>query len=251
MGLYDERTRPTKMQAAVLRAAQAASERTGTPGCVEERLFEWIVRHFFRESRVLQAVEQLRRMGYVSHGPRGRLDLRVPDCAWGDGLAGDDPNPLSDVQLHEIIAGRGYAIAVVATENTGPRPVPAAAKAPERKERKPRSVSRRFVLLADHLLAESWYRGPLPSPLSKAIIVVDKSCEAALLALRSVLAHEGMMESFPDPTGRHERRWHVTPKGVAYCERSGTGPSLSVDRIHAIATRLGYEPIPRGGHLGR
>lgn len=247
MGSFDERTRPTKMQAAALRAAQAASERTGTPGSVGERLFEGIVRHFFRDARARGAIEQLRRMGYVSRGEKGRLDLHVPGCVWNGVLAGDDPEPLSDAQLHAIVASFGYVPREIAAEREAE---PAIEIPPEPRRRKQKNAIRRFGLLADHHLAESWYGAPLPSPFSRAVIVADKACEEALLALRSVLARDGKMESFPEPTGRHEYQWHVTPLGIAYYERAGTEPSLSVDRVHAIGTRLGYEPLSRSGPLG-
>jgi len=248
----DERSRPTKIQAAVLRAAQAASERTGTPGKIEGRMFDGIVRHFFREPRVLGAVEQLRRMGYVSRGTDGWVDLRIPRRAWSDSLSGDDPEPLSDAQLTAIIVR--FASAPVEFR-PDPAPVTIAETIAELpsgpKRRKPKNAVRRFVLLADHRLAETWYGAALPSPLSRAIVVADKACEKALLALRSKLALDRMMGSFPEPTGRHEYQWHVTPLGIAYIERSDTPPSLSVDRVHAIGSRLGYEPVSRSGPLGR
>lgn len=252
MGSFDERTRPTKMQAAVLRAAQEASKLTKSTGTVEDRLLSEIVRHFFREPRVQGAIEQLRRMGYVSRGADGRFDLRVPGCAWNGILAGDDPEPLSDAQLCAIVARLGYAPQEVVA-----KPIPESIVEPivelpkEPRRRKTKNAARRFVLLADHRLGESWYGDALPSPLSRAIIIANKACEEALLALRSKLTNEGMMEAFPEPTGRHVHRWRVTQTGIAYYERTGTEPSLTLDRVHAIATRLGFEPTSRSGLLGR
>jgi len=249
MGAFDERPRLTQIQAAVLRAAHTASGRIGTVETVPERLFEAIVRHFFREQRVLGAIEQLRRANYLSRAPNGTLKLHVPPYAWGATLPGDDPEPLSDTELAAIIVRTGF---VATTVHDHKAPLAAAVDAPRTTgPKKMKGSVRRFALLANHHLAEAWYGSSLPSPLSRAVVVADQTCEDALLALRSKLAVERLMESFPSPTGRHECQWNVTPFGVAYYERVDTEPTLSLDRIESIATALGFAPILLGDRPGR
>ena len=250
MGAFDERPRLTQIQAAVLRAAHTASGRIGTVETVPERLFEAIVRHFFREQRVLGAIKQLRRANYLSRAPNGTLNLHVPSYAWSATLPGDDPEPLSDTELAAIIVRTGYVATTVSEQRT---PLAEAAVDAPRTTglKKMKGSVRRFALLANHHLAEAWYGSSLPSPLSRAVVVADHTCEDALLALRSKLTVERLMESFPSPTGRHECQWNVTPFGVAYYERVDVEPTLSLDRIESYATALGYAPVLLGDRPGR
>ena len=153
----------------MLRAAQMASLQINTPGIVTQRLFEWIARHYFRENRIVGAVDQLRRMGYVSRADDDCLNLYVPECAWNGILSGDDPEPLSDLRLHAIIVRAGHELSDLSECSEVEPPQPKA------HGQKPKRAARRHVLLADHRLAETWYKDALPSPLAKAIVIADQT----------------------------------------------------------------------------
>ncbi len=231
----------TKVQAALLGAAHAASLMLGTPGTVPARFLYKLTSHYFRANLVANAIRELQRGRLASHeDDNDSVSIRKPASLIG--LVGCDPTPLSDDQLVSMLESAGFLKPGIAQQ-----PIPA------RNADSGCSVSashtNRRRLLADHHLAERWYRGDLPSDLSRRVIVLAPLRPQSAISIRAGLEAEGLMRCETEPTMPRLAFWGVTRHGIQYY--GDTKPTMTPLEIEAFASTLGFIPIENSDHPGR
>ncbi len=231
----------TKVQAALMRSAQAASVMIGTKNRIPIKLFNLIVKHYFRIDRVLGATRELTRQLCIDLMPEERyLLLSHPDINRFD-LPGCDPDPLSDMGLINLIDQAGCTltqIVPVVTESF--LPVPGS-----------RRVQRKRVLLANHHYAEVWYGDALSAKFSHDVSAFDHPEMDHSLSIRSQLAKEKKIQGLPMPGNRQSMRWQVTPSGIVYYQAERVRPTITIEAISAIARTLDLKPLSISAHPGR
>lgn len=225
----------TKIQAALLDTAHRASTMIGTKGRIPCALLEQIAGHYFRRpDRVLRALLELERVGYLVPIREDRFRIfSLPTATNRVNLPGEKPDPLREEDLLAMLVHCNLTIVQTPIDSIQVVPV---------QPRKTDSASRGTVLLANHRLAEEWYFDALPSPFSRAIISIEDVEIQWSIQLRSKLAQQGRIRGLPTPGNRQSLRWQVTPTGLAYLEETRKGPSVTLDVIRRIARELGLRP---------
>ncbi len=242
-----DRIKLTKIQMALLRAADEASAMTGTRGVVSDPVLRRIAGHFFRPTLVSPALRELVRARYLVPLPEERHRVVLEPHDWRDCfLPGYEPEALSLGSLAVMIRETGANV-VEAPTLTPPAPP---APTPREPSRDTPQWTRRFRLLANHRLAETWYGDALPPDLSSAIVCVNQSDERFFLALRYKLASERLMETIRPDVRSKARNWRVSPLGIESYERHGVAASLSPLEVETIGASLGLVPLPRSNQAG-
>ena len=242
-----DRIKLTKVQMALLRAADEASVMTGTRGIVSEPLLRRITGHFFRPALVYPALRELIRARYLVLLPEDlyRVVLRPHD--WRDCfLPGYEPEALSLGGLTVMIRETGANIVEEPTPMPSAPPVPA----PRDPSKNTPQWTRRFRLLANHRLAETWYGDALPPELSSAVVCANQNDARFFIALRYKLASERLMETLRRDVRSKTRNWRVSPLGIESYEHYGIDASLSPLEVETIGASLGLVPLPRGNQPG-
>ncbi len=236
-----DQMRLTKVQAALMRSTQIASTIIGTERRIPIKLFDLIVKHYFRADRVFGATRELIRQECIDLMPEDRyLILPHPDIRQLD-LPGCDPEPLSDMELINLIEQAGCVLTRIV-------PVVVETSLPVLGSRR---ALRKGVLLANHHYAEQWYGDALSSTFSHGVIVFDHPETDHSLALRSQLAKEKKIQGLPTPENRQAMRWRVTPSGIVYYEKERVRPTITIELICDIARRLDLKPLSISAHPGR
>lgn len=236
----------SKVQLALLRSIDAASRMIGTPGIVPVDLPERIAWHYFRQDRAFGAIYELRRSGNLIPLVRDQFRVVVAPPSWEDGLLpGPVAEPLEHDALAAIVAEKGYP--------TNGEMGGCTATLTRRKGsvRKSAHWDGRFVLLANHLVGEEWYGGPLPEMLSGCVMASSHLDDAFVRELRTELSLAHLIRSVRVPGKRNQFHWGATPFAIESVKTRRANPTLTRERIATIAHPLGFHPLPRGDQLGR
>lgn len=255
--IYPQRI--SKVQAALLWAAKDASLLTSSPGVVSDGLFGRIARHFFRPERVFGAVRELVRDGHLVVLRDANYRVVIPTYARTAILPGCEAEPLADGELARMVRAAGY---VPATPEVEAIPLPAETPEPEPAlaTRRARPMARnvtterlahRFRMLANHHLAEQWYGSPLPTELSRDIVLAARNDRSASLVMRSALVQHKLMESIPESKARQIFHWRVTESGIEFYRDSGISATLTLEGIAQISSAIGLNPLERSDQPGR
>lgn len=233
----------SKVQLALLRSIDAASRMIGTPGIVPTCLVARISRHFFRADRAEGALKELCRSENICLLLRDRYRVTVAPPSWQDILLpGCEPEPLENDGLAAMIAELGIPTALLPSGHSIPQ---------KRSVRKSTHWRDRFVLLANHFLAETWYGKLLPEPFFDGIMATRGFDQTFVREFRAELSLDLLIRAMRIGGERNRFDWGVTPFGIESIRSNDATPTLTPDAIAMIALPLGYHPLPRGDQLGR
>jgi len=236
----------SKVQLALLRSIDAASRMIGTPGIVPADLPERIAWHYFRQDRAFGAIGELRRSENLVPLVHDRFRVVVAPPSWRDGLL---PGPVAEPLEHDALAA---IVAEMKYPTNGSMGTCTATLARRKGSvRKSAHWDGRFVLLANHRLAEEWYGGALPEVLSGGIVTSGHLDEAFARELIVELSLDQLIRSVRIRGERNLFRRHVTPLGIESIALRRASPTLTHDRIATIANPLGFHPLSRSDQPGR